>query len=710
MQASHGPYRTLPGRRYPPGATVEEDGVNFSVYSRHASGAELLLYSSADSPEPFQIIRLDPEVNHTFFSWHLLVVDLPPGTHYTWRMDGPYDPQGHGWRFDPTVELVDPWARAINPCGWDRPRRGGEGVRPHDSPRAVVLAEEYDWHGDTPLRMSSELMIIYELHVGGFTRHPSAAVSHPGTFAGLAEKVPYLRDLGITHVELMPVMTFDEQDVPAAVGEAGLRNFWGYSTYGFFSPHHGYCVTPQLGSHRREFRDMVRALHQAGIGVILDVVFNHTSEGNHRGPTLSFRGFGNETFYCLDPLDKSSYLDFTGCGNTVSANHPFVARFILDCLEYWVREMHVDGFRFDLASAMARDGTGHPMDHPPVLWGIELSDTLAATKIIAEAWDAAGLYQVGSFPGYRWMEWNGRYRDSIRRFVRGDPGLVPEVATRLAGSSDLYGANLRQPINSINFVTCHDGFTLWDLVSHDRKHNLANREGNRDGCDHNLSWNCGVEGETTDSEVLALRRRQAKNLLALLLLSQGIPMLLAGDEVLRGQSGNNNVWCQDNWLGWFDWSLVETNREQLRFVRGLIALRKRHPSLSRRRFLAGQPRPGVELPDVTWHGTRVGEPPWTDAEARVLALTLAPVAPPEEPLHIAINMAAEVQSFELPSLPGLVWHRALDTGGVAPLDVTRPADQRPLGPGPLRLRSRSVMVLEGRPVAEEDRLPVSSTA
>jgi glycogen operon protein len=681
---------------------VEEEGVNFSVFSRHAIGAELLLYSRADSPEPFQIIRLDPEVNHTFFSWHLLVVDLPPGTHYTWRMDGPCDPPGHGWRFDPNVELVDPWARAVNPCDWNRARRGAEGVRPHDSPRAVVLAEEYDWYGDTPLRMSSELMIIYELHVGGFTRHPSSAVCHPGTFAGLAEKVPYLKDLGITHVELMPVMAFDDQDVPAAVGEAGLRNFWGYSTYGFFSPHPGYCVTPRLGSHRQEFRDMVRALHQAGIGVILDVVFNHTCEGNHRGPTLSFKGFGNETFYCLGPADKSIYLDFTGCGNTVNANHPFVARYILDCLKYWVHEMHVDGFRFDLASAMARDGTGHPMEHPPVLWGIELSDTLAATKIIAEAWDAAGLYQVGSFPGYRWMEWNGRYRDSLRRFVRGDPGLVPEVATRLAGSSDLYGANLRQPINSINFVTCHDGFTLWDLVSYDRKHNRANREGNRDGCDNNLSWNCGVEGETKDPEVLALRRRQAKNLLALLFLSQGIPMLLAGDEVLRGQSGNNNVWCQDNWLGWFDWSLVESNHEQLRFVRGLIALRKRHPSLSRRRFLVGQPRPGAELPDVTWHGTRVGEPPWTDAEARVLALTLAPVAPPEEPLYIAINMAAEVQSFELPSLPGLVWHRALDTGGVAPLDVTRPEDQRPLGPGPLRLRSRSVMVLEGRPVPMAD--------
>ncbi|WP_295438031.1 glycogen debranching protein GlgX [uncultured Thiodictyon sp.] len=698
MHEFHGPYRTLPGRRYPPGATLEDNGVNFSVYSRHACGAELLLYAAADSPKPFQVIRLDPEVNHSFFSWHLLVVDLPPGTHYTWRMDGPNDPRGHGWRFDPNIELLDPWARAVNICDWDRPRRAVEGVSPHDSPRAVVLADEYDWCGDAVLRVPSEQMIIYELHVGGFTRHSSSGVQHPGTFAGLVEKVPYLRELGITHVELMPLMAFDEQDVPAAVAEAGLKNFWGYSSFGFFSPHPGYCVTPQSGSHRREFRDMVRALHQAGIGVILDVVFNHTCEGNGRGPTLSFKGFGNETFYCLDQLDKSMYLDFTGCGNTVNANHPFVARYILDCLEYWVREMHVDGFRFDLASAMARDGTGRPMEHPPVLWGIELSDTLAAAKIIAEAWDAAGLYQVGSFPGYRWMEWNGRYRDSIRRFVRGDPGLIPEVATRLAGSSDLYGANLRQPINSINFVTCHDGFTLWDLVSYNGKHNLANREGNRDGTDDNLSWNCGVEGESADPAILDLRRRQAKNLLALLFLSQGIPMLLAGDEVLRGQAGNNNAWCQDNALGWFDWSLVESNRDMLRFVRGLIALRKRHPSLRRRRFLAGAPRHGADQPDVTWHGPDLGDPPWSDPEAQALAFTLAPLTPAEEPLYIAMNMAAAAQPFELPPLTGQRWHRALDTGAGALLDATKPEDQRPVAPGPLVLRARSVVVLEGRPV------------
>ncbi len=692
-----GPYRILPGRRYPPGATVEDDGVNFSVYSRHAVGAELLLYEGAASPEPFQVVRLDPEENHSFFSWHVMVVDLPPGTHYTWRMDGPNDPRTHGWRFDPAVELVDPWARAVNPCGWDRWRRQRDGISPHDSPRAVVLADEYDWCGDSPIRVPSEQMIIYELHVGGFTRHPSSGVRHPGSFAGLVEKIPYLKDLGITHVELMPVMAFDVQDVPEGVWDAGLSNFWGYSSYGFFSPHPGYCVTPERGSHRREFRDMVRALHRAGIGVIMDVVFNHTSEGNAGGPTLSFKGFGNETFYCLDQIDKGVYLDFTGCGNTVNANHPFVARYILDCLEYWVREMHVDGFRFDLASAMARDGSGRPMENPPALWGIELSDTLAASKIIAEAWDAAGLYQVGSFPGYRWMEWNGRYRDSLRRFVRGDPGLVPELATRLAGSSDLYGANLRQPINSVNFVTCHDGFTLWDLVSYERKHNAANREGNRDGTNENFSWNCGVEGETADAAILALRRRQAKNLMALLLLSQGIPMLLAGDEVLRSQGGNNNAWCQDNALGWLDWSLLDRNAEMLRFVRGLIALRKRHGSLRRRRFLAGQARNGAELPDVRWHGVRLDSPAWDDPQARTLALTLAPTRPDEDLLYIAVNMDPEARRFELPRLIGRAWYCALDTGAVSPTDLPAPPDQSAAPEDALVVRSHSVVVLEGRP-------------
>ncbi|MBK1720667.1 glycogen debranching protein GlgX [Thiocystis violacea] len=696
MSSPHGPYRTLPGRRYPPGATVEDDGVNFSVFSRHATGAQLLFYDGATAETPFQVVRLDPQHNRTFFSWHVLVVDLPPGTHYTWKMEGPHDPHGQGWRFDPDVELVDPWARAVNVSSWNRWRRQVDGVSPHDSPRAIVLAEEYNWEGDTPLRLPTEQTVVYELHVGGFTRHPSSGVRHPGTFLGLIEKIPYLKDLGITHVELMPVMAFDEQDVPPQVWDAGLANYWGYSSFGFFSPHPGFCVTPREGTHRREFRDMVKALHRAGIGVIMDVVFNHTSEGGAGGPMMTFKGFGNETFYCLDGLDKGIYLDFTGCGNTVNANHPMVTHFIVDALEYWVREMHVDGFRFDLASAMARDADGRPMANPPVLWEIELSDTLAASKIIAEAWDAAGLYQVGTFPGYRWMEWNGRYRDSIRRFVRGDEGLVPEIATRLTGSSDLYQANLRKPINSVNFVTCHDGFTLWDLVSYNRKHNLANREGNRDGTNDNLSWNCGVEGVTKDAAILALRRRQAKNLLTLLFLSQGIPMLLAGDEVLRSQDGNNNAWCQDNALNWLDWSLMEREAEMLRFVRGLIALRKRHPSLQRRHFFSGKPMQGSELPDITWHGEKLDAPDWDDPALRWLAFTLAPTRQDEDLLHVLINMGEQARAFELPALASAHWSLALDTARASTNDVTAPSDQRRVESGPQLVRSRSIQVLEGR--------------
>ncbi|MBK1702792.1 glycogen debranching protein GlgX [Thiococcus pfennigii] len=693
-------YETRPGRRYPSGASVEELGVNFSVYGRHATGAELLLYASATSAEPFQVIRLDPRVNHTFFTWHVLVIDLPPGVHYTWRMDGPYDPSGRGLRFDARVELIDPWARAATTEVWDRWRRWRDGPQPHDSPRAVVLAETYDWEGDRPLRIPSEETIIYELHVGGFTRDPSSGVRHPGTFAGIIEKIPYLEALGITHVELMPVMAFDVQDVPKPVWEAGLSNYWGYSTHSFFSPHPGYCVTPEAGTHRREFRDMVKALHRAGIGVILDVVFNHTAEGNGAGPVINFKGFGNETFYCLDQINKGIYLDFTGCGNTVNANHPFVSRFIIDCLEYWVREMHVDGFRFDLASAMARDANGMPMAHPPVIWGIELSEALASTKIIAEAWDAAGLYQVGSFPGYRWMEWNGRYRDSIRRFVRGDPGLVGEVATRIAGSSDLYEANLRLPINSINFITCHDGFTLADLVSYEHKHNEANHEGNRDGSKENLSWNGGVEGPTDDPLIRALRRRQVRNFLTILMVSQGIPMLLAGDEVMRSQGGNNNAWCQDNATGWFDWGLLETHRDLLRFTRELIALRKRHASLRRRYFLSGRHRaPFTDQPDIRWHGLELDAPNWDDERARYLAFTLSGRTAEEAPLHVLLNMDDEPQTFALPVLPDWTWRRAVDTGLDTPEDISPPLEQPAVTGGSYRAGPHTIVVLEAIPAA-----------
>ncbi len=688
-------YTAKPGFRYPPGARPDARGVNFSIFSRDATQVQLLLYARADSPEPFQTIQLDPATNQTFLSWHVYVEALPVGTWYAWRMQGPNDTLESGLRFDQDKHLLDPWARVVSQALWDRQAACRPGDNGRTSMRAMVVGRGYDWEGDGPLSVLIENAVIYELHLGGFTRHGSSGVAHPGTFAGLVEKIPYLKELGITHVELMPVMAFDEQDVPGATADRGLKNYWGYSTHSFFSPHPGYCVSPEQGTHLREFRDLVKALHRAEIGVILDVVFNHTAEGPAVGPTINFKGMGNSVFYHLDPEDKRVYLDFTGCGNTVNCNHPLVAMFIIGCLEYWVREMHVDGFRFDLASALARGEDGQPLYNAPVLWGIELSDPLARTRLIAEAWDAAGLYQVGSFPGYRWAEWNGRYRDVIRRFLRGDKGLVGELATRLGGSSDLYKSQGRLPINSVNYVTCHDGFTLNDLVSYNEKHNQANGEDNLDGSDDNLSCNYGVEGETEDPEVLGLRRRQAKNAIAILLLSQGVPMLLAGDEVLRTQRGNNNGYCQANELSWFDWTLTRQNADMLRFVRCMIALRRRHPILMRRRFLTGEPVGERGIPDLSWHGTSLDAPPWDDPEAQVLAFTLAAAAEGEADLHVLLNMSEATVEMKLPEIPGRTWRLALDTWLPSPTDILPPEDQAPLRAASYRVQARTVVVFEG---------------
>ncbi|MFQ5644097.1 MAG: glycogen debranching protein GlgX [Thiogranum sp.] len=680
-------YTTTPGTRYPFGAKPDSDGVNFSVFSRHATQVELLLFDAADSPAPFQVIPLQPDVHRTFFAWHVHVEALPVGSWYAWRMDGDSDTRRSGLRFDAEKHLLDPWARAVCHTLWDRQAASRPGDNGQTAMRAMVVDERYDWEGDAPLSIANENAIIYELHVGGFTRHASSGVSNPGTFAALGEKIPYLQELGITHVELMPVMAFDEQDVPRATAQLGLKNYWGYSTHSFFSPHPGYCVTPEQGTHLREFRDLVKALHRAGIGVILDVVFNHTAEGGTGGPTINFKGMGNSVFYHLDSKDKSVFRDYTGCGNTVNCNHPIVANFIIGCLEYWVREMHVDGFRFDLASALARGEDGAPLHDAPVLWGIELSDRLSATRLIAEAWDAAGLYQVGSFPGYRWAEWNGRYRDVIRRAVRGDRGLLPELATRLSGSSDLYQPQHRLPINSINFVTCHDGFTLHDLFSYTHKHNEANGEGNRDGHNDNLSVNFGIEGETDNAEILALRLQHAKNAIAILLLSQGVPMLLAGDEILNSQQGNNNGYCQDNELTWIDWSLAKKNAHMLHFVRHMIALRKRHPALMRRRFLTGTPAAEGDAPDIRWHGADLDAPQWHDPSARVLAFTLAATGDADTDLHVMLNLSDRAIDMQIPPARDGQWQLAVDTALALPQQTTVNEDRYPA-------RARSVAVLE----------------
>ncbi len=689
-------YAVSPGRRFPFGATADVRGTNFSIWCLLATGAELLLFENSHSRAPFQTITLDPLKNRTYYAWHVYVEELPPGIHYAWRFAGPDDVRRSGLRFDRQKALVDPAARAVSDLLWDRERASRPGDNSVASMRGIVVpADTYDWEGDRPLDRQPEQSVIYEMHVGGFTRHASSGVKNPGTFSGVIEKIPYLQSLGVTDVELMPVMAFDEQDIPEAARARGLRNYWGYSTHSFFSPHPGYCMSPEKGTHLREFRDMVKALHRAGIGVIMDVVLNHTAEGGSGGPTINFKGLGNRGFYHLDPNDGSIYLDYTGCGNTVNCNFPIVTAFLIECLEYWVSEMHVDGFRFDLASVLVRGHDGKPLHYAPMPWYIELSDVLGNTRLIAEAWDAGGLYQVGDFPGFRWAEWNGRYRDVIRRFVRGDPGMIGEVATRLSGSSDLYESEGRLPMNSINFITCHDGFTLRDLVSYNVKRNDANGEGNRDGNDDNGSWNCGAEGETDMPGVLKLRRQQAKNFMVLLLLSQGVPMILSGDEVLRTQQGNNNGYCQDNEIGWFDWRLTGENRDILGFVTGMIGFRKRHPSLMRSQFLTGR-KGGGGLPDIAWHGLKLNDPNWSDPGARVLACTLGATGESEEHLHIMLNMSDSPARMELPVIPGRRWHRAVDTSLPPAADILAAADQPKIEEHSYTVAPRSVAVLEGR--------------
>lgn len=694
------PYSVTAGHRYPAGATTEKDGTNFSIFSRHATAVQLLLYLKPDSRSPFQVIDLDPVVNRSFFFWHVFIEGMSgeEKISYTWKVDGP-DNVDPGSRFDPSIELLDPWAKSVTDVLWKRKyNRDSKQEKGATSMRAMVLPEtRYDWEGDEPLHHVSEQEIIYELHVGGYTRHASAGVEHPGTFSGIIEKVAYLQELGVTAVELLPVMAFDKQDLPDNARDLGLQNYWGYATHSFFSPHPGYCINPLSGSHRDEFRDMVKALHRAGISVILDVVFNHTAEGGEDGPSIHFKGLMNSGFYHLEENDPQQYKNYSGCGNTVNCNNPLVSHFIIQSLEYWVKEFHVDGFRFDLASILARGEDGVPMYHAPVVWGIEFSNTLSHTRLFAEAWDAAGLYQVGSFPGFRWAEWNGRYRDLVRQFIKGDPGMVAELATRLTGSSDLYQNSGRLPINSVNLITCHDGFTLYDLVAYNEKHNQANGEDNRDGDNQNHSRNYGAEGITDDQAVNLLRLQQVKNFMAVLLLSQGVPMILAGDEVLRSQQGNNNGYCQNNELSWFDWGLLEKNQEMLRFTKGMILLRKRHPCLMQRQYLSGAKMDVSGLQDISWHGLQLNEPQWADPSSRVLACTLSRVEAEEEDLHIIFNMSNDELCMELPELKGRVWHLAVDTSQHScSQGVIEPQQQQAISETTTQVHCHSIVVCESR--------------
>jgi glycogen operon protein len=658
--------RVSRGRPLPLGTTPLADGVNFALLCRHGTQVTLVL-SAEDENAPFAEIELNRRRNRTGDHWHVLVHDLPPVFRYGWRVAGP---PGPFHRYDPSLVLLDPAATLIVGGG----RWGSQcEVSPRRSIRRglYVRGPRYDWGEDQPPLTPLEDSVIYELHVRGFTWHPSSGVRQPGTFAGLVEKIPYLKWLGVTAVELLPIHEFDECDCPFTNPLTGerLRNFWGYNSIAFAAPKGAFAATGAKHGQVREFRDMVRAFHAAGIEVILDVVFNHTGEGDDRGRTFSFRGLDNELYYLLGP--DGSYLNYTGCGNTLNCNHPVVRDLLMTCLRYWVAHMHVDGLRFDLASVLGRDRRGAVLVDPPVVESIVEDGILADTKLIAEPWDAVGLYQVGRFPfGRRWSEWNGRYRDDVRRFWRGELGAIADLATRLCGSSDLYQPSGRRPTHSVNFITCHDGFTLRDLISYSRKHNEANGEDNRDGLDANYSWNCGAEGETDDPAVRRLRRRQARNLMATLLLSEGVPMLLAGDEFLRTQRGNNNAYCQDNEISWVDWALAEANKDFLRFVREMIWLRKRHPALRRRGFLHGI-APG-QRPDIVWHGLVPNEPDFS-ATSRVIAYTLDGSQTGREPdadFYVAVNGAWERAPFEVPPAPsGRPWRRVVDTALAPPLDI-----------------------------------------
>jgi glycogen operon protein len=675
------------GRSAPLGATVGDGGVNFSVCSRSASGMALLLFDRVEDAKPQREIRLDPVVNRTYHYWHVFVPGVESGQIYAYRAEGPADP-ARGMRFDPSKVLLDPYSRGVMvPPNYSRQAAREDGDNAASAMKSVVVDPmAYDWEGDVPPRRPSSRTIVYEMHVRGFTRHSSSGVAEHrrGTFAGLIEKIPYLRDLGVTAVELLPVFQFDAQDAPG-----GRVNYWGYAPVSFFAPHQAYSSRQDPLGPVDEFRDMVKALHRSGLEIFLDVVFNHTAEGDHHGPTLSLRGLDNSAYYILQ-RDRARYANYTGTGNTLNANHPIVRRTIVDSLRYWVEVMHVDGFRFDLASILTRDAAGNVLPNPPVLWDIESDPVLASTKLMAEAWDAAGLYQVGTFIGDSWKEWNGRFRDDVRSFFRGESGSVVRVADRMIGSPEIYGHEEREPEQSVNFATCHDGFTLNDLVSYDRKHNEANGEGNRDGSDDNRSWNCGVEGPTDDPAVEKLRNRQVKNFLAATLLSVGMPMILMGDEVRRTQGGNNNAYGQDNETSWFDWSLLANHADVHRFVTLLNARRLlRDVEHEKERLSLNQM---LRRANKSWHGVRLGQPDWRDC-SHSIAFTLE-LRQERLLVHLILNAYWEPLDFELPSVGSRQpWRRWIDTFLDSPHDIV-PWQTSPPVPGPTyRAQARSVVVL-----------------
>ncbi|WP_211244332.1 glycogen debranching protein GlgX [Actinospica robiniae] len=676
-----GGYPVRPGRVEPLGATVVPGGVNFALYADRAEAVSLVLFETGASEPQVELPIPDRFRIGAVFAMTVFGLDLE-GFEYGYRVTGPRQPE-RADRFDPSAVLMDPYARLIGGGEqWAAPR---DRARP--SPyRSRVLLDDFDWgEAEHFPAIPAEDLIVYEMHVRGFTRHPEAGVDAPGTYAGLREKIPYLAGLGVNCVELLPVFEFDETDNPRHGGDGRpLLNYWGYNTVGFFAPKAGYAATGVYGMQADEFKSMVKELHANGIEILLDVVFNHTSEGNELGPTLSLRGLGNQTYYMLAP--DGGYLNFSGAGNTVNCNHPVVRDLVVDCLRYWVSEYHVDGFRFDLASILGRGQDGSVLANPPLLEALAHDPVLRRTKLVAEAWDAAGLYQVGSFPAYgRWSEWNGRYRDCVRRFLRGEHGATGELAARVTGSADLYSG--RGATASVNFITAHDGFTLYDLVSYEHKRNADNGEDGRDGESDNLSWNSGAEGPAEDPEVERLRRVRIKTALTILLTSNGIPMLTAGDEVGRTQHGNNNAYCHDDETTWFDWRLVERNAELLRFTSNLIALRRAHPVLRGAEHPAGPDHQGGSRVELSWHGVSAWRPSWRHHD-RVLALMRCGSHAPggEASVYTAMSAHDRPLDLELPEPPaGTVWALAADSGAEPPED-SHPLGQEPPLEHPRRYR------------------------
>jgi isoamylase len=687
----------------PLGTYARGEGVNFAFFSRHASRVRLELFDHPEDTAAARMIDLDPARNRTGDVWHVWIKGIRPGQLYAYRVDGPYQP-GDGHRFNFNRLLIDPFATAISRLpawefgparGYDPSAPGGDSVcstidNAGAMPKCVFTHEHFHWHEDRPPRHPWSQTVIYETHVRGFTIHPSSGVEHPGTYRGLMEKLPYFRELGVTAVELMPVQEFNEHQVKGINPQTGrpLGNYWGYDPVAFFAPKASYSSSGGMGQQKLEFKEMVRTFHGAGIEVILDVVFNHTAEGNERGPTLCFRGIDNTIFYMLAD-DKRSYKDYTGTGNTINADHPVVRDHILSALRYWVVEMHVDGFRFDLAAVLGRGRSGNLLSNPPLLERIAEDPILRDVRIIAEAWDAAGAYEVGSFSERRWAEWNGRYRDDVRRFWRGDDGMLGLFASRICGSADIYARSGKGPESSINFVTCHDGFTLHDLVSYRYKHNEANGENNHDGTNENFSDNYGAEGETTGAGIKAMRKGQIKNLLLTLFISRGVPMLLGGDEFRRTQGGNNNAYCQDNETSWYDWSRLEQHRDVFRFTRGMIAFRRSHPILSSEQFYTDA--------EITWFGPHGGLPDWADPKAKQFACLIREGGP--SALYLMFNAGTSTVDFGLPTLaPGARWRQAVDTSREAPQDLFV-AGEEPLWEDPqtyhLSPRSSAILLVRG---------------